>query len=383
MKAFRLPWAGSTVPRAILDVIRGCNITCDSCYNCAPESIKSLEEIESDLDFLISRRRLDAVSVIGGEVLLHPKICDIIRAIKKRGIIAEICTNGVLINDEILKKLKTAGIDVIFMHIELSQNRPDLPVNATLNDLRSLCETKAKLIAGYGIDAGLTITAGQDKFNELRELIKLTIESPHINFILVTCHRDHSNIRVIYGDLDKGMVAKRKDSLSIDSCSRLSMKDVVPFLYNELGLKPFSYMGSNIDDKDPRWISYLVGSIIDVKGEVTSSCIKSSFFELLFMKLSLMIKGKYPVNIKQNSSAFRLQLFFNALMGGNFFNNFKFLLKSFKDNPTIRIKKLLIQNLAEVLPDGRVIHCKECPDAVAKKDHLVPVCICDLVDVTG
>ncbi len=377
----RLPWKGEFVPHAILDVNRGCNIMCRACFNYNQKSIKSFTEIESELDYLLSRRRLSSIAILGGEVLLHPQIIEIVKLIKSKDISAEIFTNGLLLDDEFSNKLKDAGIDIIFLHIQLDQKRPDFPEKATLKDLRSLYEQKAKLLAKYGIDSGIIYTAKKDSFDELLEIVKLAIESPYLNYLCVTCYRDHSNIQRIKGDIDQGFFATLKNSNPADTRGKLSLEEVSSFLNKELGLMPFAFIGSNVDDNDPRWLSFLVGSFKDHHNNIYYDSIKSSFLELLLMILCRIVQGKYPTYLKQKPAEFKMQLILNALAGGSFSRNVKLLSKSWRANTAIRAKRLVIQNLAEVLENGKIVHCLNCPDAVPKNNHLVPVCICDLVDV--
>lgn len=381
VKAMRLPWEGEFVPRAILDVNRGCNITCRACYNYNQESTKSITEIEAELNYLFSRRRLTSIAILGGEVLLHPQICEIVKLIKSKGICAEICTNGLLLDEEFSKKLKEAGIDIIYLHIGLDQKRPDLPEEATLKDLRSLYERKAKILAKYGIDAGIIFTVNKDSFAELLEIVKLAIESPYLNYLCVTCYRDHSNIQRIKGDIDQGFFATLKNINPTDTGGKVSLEEVSSFLNKELGLIPFAFIGSNVDDNDPRWLSFLVGSFNDHQNKLYYDSIKSSFFESLLMFLCRIIQGKYPSYLSQNPTGFKLQLILNALAGGSFSRNVKLLFKSLRAKTALRTKRFVIQNLAEVLENGKIVHCLNCPDVVPKKNHLVPVCLCDLVDV--
>ena len=129
--AIRLPWTSDTVPHAVLDILRGCNIRCRDCYNLQPDHVRPLAEIEEQLDALMCLRRLQSVSIVGGEITLHPDLVEIIRLVRQRGLFVELFTNGVALNDDLLARLKEAGANVIFLHIEPQQRRPDLPAEAT------------------------------------------------------------------------------------------------------------------------------------------------------------------------------------------------------------------------------------------------------------
>ena len=177
-RTLKLPWEGEYVPHALLDVIRGCNITCRACYNTAPERAKPLEKIREELDILCRRRRLDSVAIIGGEPTLHPNLCKIVRMIKARDIHVEIFTNGLLAEGELLAELHAAGADMVFLHIDAHQDRPELPPERTVNDLRNLWKKKAAAVAAAGMSVGLAVTAYPDAVADIDEAMRFVLTSP-------------------------------------------------------------------------------------------------------------------------------------------------------------------------------------------------------------
>jgi MoaA/NifB/PqqE/SkfB family radical SAM enzyme len=93
--AMQLPWTMKNVPHAVLDILRGCNVRCRDCYNLQPDYIKPLAEIETQLDELLRLRQLHSVSIVGGEITLHPNLVEIVRRVRRRGLFVELFTNGV------------------------------------------------------------------------------------------------------------------------------------------------------------------------------------------------------------------------------------------------------------------------------------------------
>jgi MoaA/NifB/PqqE/SkfB family radical SAM enzyme len=158
-----LPWTPENVPHAVLDILRGCNIRCRDCYNLQPDHVKSLSEIDAQLDSLIRLRKLQSISIVGGEPTLHPDLVEIVRRVRRRGLFVELFTNGVDLNDQLLAGLKRAGTNVIFLHIEPNQRRPDLPAESAADELRRLRAEKSALVAAHGIEVGLAVTAYPDK----------------------------------------------------------------------------------------------------------------------------------------------------------------------------------------------------------------------------
>lgn len=374
--AWHLPWGKETVPHALLDIIRGCNISCNACYNARAESIKSIDEVEAELKTLLSMRQLASVSLVGGEVLLHPRLCDIIRLAKSFGLCVQVFTNGLLLDDEKLECLKHAGLDMIFIHIDGGQTRPDLPAHPSPDQLRTLWEEKTLLVARHGIDVGLTMTAFEEKMTDVLDMVSYTVDSAHVNYLLVTLFRDMDNYSAIHGNLHTGLrgVLRDPDRLRTDNLTNVHM---ATYLKDRLGLKPFGFIGSNMKADDPRWLSYLVVSQRKGLSETIWHSIKAGGFEKAFLAMTLRATGKYPMYRRQNTFQLMVQLLMNGLTGGDLAGNMKFILECCLSGSRPGLKRLLFQCPAEIGKDGSVTHCLNCPDAVLRKGNLVPVCISD------
>lgn len=375
--AWTLPWRGPDVPHAVVDILRGCNISCTACYNTAPPCTKPLADIEAELDRLLELRRLSSVTVVGGEITLHPDLCEIVRAIKHRGLHAELCTNGLDLDDAFTERISQAGADIIYLHIERGQRRPDLPAPNDPQAVRALREEKVDLVARHGIDVGLTVTARDDWQATVQAAVQFTLDSQYVNYLLVTLCRDVQAIRVIRGDLEQGLTGEVTGPTASES---LSNREVAAFVQGTFGFQPFGVMGSSVDPEDPRWLSYFLGTVRASGGTLRVVPLRASWFERVAVRLVRQITGRYPMYLPQNGRAFRLQLLLNALTGGAVASNLLLLWRSLGRGAESRAKRLLFQNPAEVAPDGRVVHCRHCPDAVLKGDRLVPVCIADRVE---
>jgi len=173
--AMQLPWTMKNVPHAVLDILRGCNVRCRDCYNLQPDYKRPLAEIETQLDELLRLRQLHSVSIVGGEITLHPDLVEIVRCVRRRGLFVELFTNGVALNERLLTELKQAGANLIFLHIEPDQRRADLPINSTADDLRKLRESKVAIVAAHGIEVGLAVTIYPDKLAELEEAVRFAL----------------------------------------------------------------------------------------------------------------------------------------------------------------------------------------------------------------
>jgi hypothetical protein len=376
--AMQLPWTSETVPHAVLDILRGCNIRCRDCYNLQPDHIKPLAEIEAQLDALMRLRKLQSVSIVGGEITLHPDLVEIVRRVRRRGLFVELFTNGVLLNDDLLARLKQAGANVIFLHIESQQRRPDLRAESTNEDLKRLRREKASMIAAHGIEAGLTVTAYPDKPHEIEDAVAFALESPHVCYLLVTLWRDVGRMPAITGDLAAGMLCssdKIQSAVQREACP----EELCRWLEQQFGIAPFAFLGSNLNQAEPRWLSYLTATTHRNGELLQQRSLRPTWVERCFLEISRKLTGRYPFYQRQRSWQTGFHLLLNGLAGGGIFGNLKLLIRATQPGGRIAAKRFLFQWPATFDESGRLIHCQCCPDAVLKDGHLVPLCISDLV----
>jgi MoaA/NifB/PqqE/SkfB family radical SAM enzyme len=102
---------------------RRCNLSCTYCneYDDFSKPVPTETIIHrinrlADLGTVI-------VTLSGGEPLLHPDLDDIIRAMRRRGLIAGMITNGYLLTPDRVKRLNQAGLD--WLQISIDNVMPD------------------------------------------------------------------------------------------------------------------------------------------------------------------------------------------------------------------------------------------------------------------
>jgi len=378
-QALQLPWTLETVPHAVLDILRGCNIRCRDCYNLEPDRIRPLAEIEAQLDALLHLRKLHSVSLVGGEITLHPELVEIVRLVRRRGLFVELFTNGVALNDDLLVRLKEAGANVIFLHIENDQRRPDLPVGSTTEDLKRLRAEKASLIAAHGIEVGLAVTAYPDKPDEVEEAVAFTLASPHLCYLLVTWWRDVGRMLPITGDLHGGLFSEPQPSRRPAIEREARPGQLCEQMEHAFKISPFAYLGSNLDSADPRWMSFLIATVHRQAKPIQHHSLRPTWVEKAFLTASRKLTGRYPFYQKQNFGRTGFHLLLNGLASGGLWKSLKLLGGAARPGARLTAKRLLFQWPATMDETGRVIHCQCCPDAVLKDGRLVPLCISDLV----
>ena len=149
-KLYRLPWSVTDNVISWLEPTKECNIYCDGCYSAnAKGSHKSLAQVRSDLDVFEKFRQTDAVSVAGGDPLVHPEIVEVVRMIASRGLKPVVNTNGHGLTPSLLRDMKSAGLAGFTFHVDSLQTRPGWK-GATELELNELRQEYADRVAEVG-----------------------------------------------------------------------------------------------------------------------------------------------------------------------------------------------------------------------------------------
>jgi len=101
-----------------------------------------LEEMKKRLD-LLADMGTSIITISGGEPLLHPEMDEIIRHIRRRGMIAGMITNGFLLTKDRIDRLNHAGLE--HLQISIDNTKPD---DVSLKSLKTL-DQKLELLANY------------------------------------------------------------------------------------------------------------------------------------------------------------------------------------------------------------------------------------------
>src|SRR5438105_9566859 len=95
---------------------RRCNLACTYCNEFDDFSKPvPLEEMKKRLDILADMGT-SIITISGGEPLMHPDLDEVIRHIRRRGMIAGLITNGFYLNKERTERLNQAGLE----HLQIS-----------------------------------------------------------------------------------------------------------------------------------------------------------------------------------------------------------------------------------------------------------------------
>jgi len=171
---------------AHLITIRRCNLSCAYC--------NEYDDFSKPIVLEVMFRRVDRlaalgttiISLSGGEPLLHPQLEEIIRRVRRRGILAGMITNGYLLTPPRIERLNRAGLD----HLQISIDNL-LPDEVSKKSLKVLARyaifqvninsvlgspmrhpEDALVVARRALELGFTSTVGilHDRHGQLQRL---------------------------------------------------------------------------------------------------------------------------------------------------------------------------------------------------------------------
>src|ERR1700720_1744254 len=125
--------------------MRRCNLDCGYCneYDQVSKPVP-IEEMKRRLDILADMGT-SIITISGGEPLMHPELEEIIRHIRKRGMIAGMITNGFLLSKERIGTLNEAGLE----HLQISIDNL-VPDQVSKKSLKTL-DVRLEWLAEYSV----------------------------------------------------------------------------------------------------------------------------------------------------------------------------------------------------------------------------------------
>lgn len=144
-----------------------CQCKCKHCGSAFYATKKAEEMSSQELKDLMKQMpavHTDTVSFFGGEPLLRDDICDLIAFGKQQGLGTVVDTNGVALDEPMAKRLKDAGLDMVFISIDSAN--PDVH-----NELRGIPGLFDKAVAAinyskkYGIHTRIATYVDRERLN--------------------------------------------------------------------------------------------------------------------------------------------------------------------------------------------------------------------------
>ncbi|UCH21460.1 MAG: radical SAM protein [Deltaproteobacteria bacterium] len=170
---YRLPWNLPDNGLSWLEPTTECNLRCEGCYRDATgPGHKTLQQVREDLEVFKKFRKSDCMSIAGGDPLVYPQIVELVGMIKDMGWKPIINTNGLALDDMLLRELKKAGVFGFTLHVDTSQKRPEVKA-ATETELNELRLYYAKMLAEVGgIACSFNATVSEKTVHEIPAMVK-------------------------------------------------------------------------------------------------------------------------------------------------------------------------------------------------------------------
>lgn len=158
--------------------MRRCNLACGYCneYDNYSQPVP-LEEMRARLDKLADLGT-SIITISGGEPMMHPDIYEIVRHIRKRGMIAGLISNGYYMKPERIEELNKAGLQ--YLQISIDNLEPD---EVSKKSLKVLDKKLQHLAAGANFQVNINSVIGggiknpEDALTIARRAIELGFSS--------------------------------------------------------------------------------------------------------------------------------------------------------------------------------------------------------------
>jgi MoaA/NifB/PqqE/SkfB family radical SAM enzyme len=125
--------------------MRQCNLACTYCNEFDDFSKPvTLEEMKKRLDALADMGT-SIITISGGEPLMHPELDEVIRHIRRRGMIAGLITNGFYLNRDRIERLNKAGLE----HLQISIDNV-VPDDVSRKSLKTL-DGRLEMLAQWAV----------------------------------------------------------------------------------------------------------------------------------------------------------------------------------------------------------------------------------------
>lgn len=377
---YRLPWSLNDNVLGWLEPTKKCNLYCEGCYSTnESQSHKSLERVRQDMDVFVAKRRVDSISIAGGDPLTHPQIVDIVRIIKDEYKLKPVLnTNGLALTAELVRSLKEAGLTGFTFHIDASQHRPKWKgaTNEQLNQLRLFY---AQMVADAGgLGCAFNCTIFPDTLSDVPMLMKWS--SDHIDIV-------HSMVFILYRTSrakDFTFFAQGKavdaEELVYHDQSKLDRPLVAADVISRIrevdpSFEPAAYLGGT---KDPNSFKWLLSGRIGAPGR-THGWVGGRYMEAIqtghHMLFGRYLAYTHPSMLSAGRSMLPL---FSPIDSGvrsiarRWVSDLRRHPRHLKDK--LHFQSVLIIQPIDMMPDGEMNMCDGCPDMTVHNGELVWSC---------
>jgi len=374
-KIYRLPWNLADNASTWLEVTTACDLKCLGCYRENTGLHKKVQELEKELELIKKLRKTDSIAIAGGEPLLHPDLEKIVFLIKKKGWKPCLVTNGNVISEDILTRLKKAGLYKISFHVDSRQNRPGWE-NKNESELNLLRRQYAELVKRIGgISCNFIATIYPETLNEIGDIVLWAKKNiALVNALHFTCHRAASYDCDYFVNGEKVDIAKTAYLLPKATGEKVDVFQIVD-KFREIypDLEPCAYLNGTEKADSVKWLfSGIIGNDQEVYGYIGSAALEfvQSFYHFF--------KGRYFSTLRP--SRFGIWSWLSWMWIFDYLSR-QALRKYFKKlsfpPQNLYLQMISVVQPIDILPDGRQDMCDGCPDQTIWRGELVYSCRLD------
>ncbi len=372
---YRLPWSLPDNAIAWLEPTAKCNLACDGCYRANEDQHKSLAEIDEELDVFEQFRTADGISIAGGDPLCHPQIVEIVRMAAQRGWKPILNTNGLALEEELLRDLKRAGLMGLTFHIDSKQGRPHWK-GKTEQEHNVLRLQYAEMVARVGgLSCAFNSTVFDDTLDAVPDLVDWAQRHIDIVHVMVfICYR----AAVLEGSFDYYVGGQRLD-MSPLAYTYLSAKDRIDLSAREVLTKireripdfqPSAYLNGTEQPDSFKWLlTTRVGTKRKIYGYLGPKTAELS------QVMHHLFTGRYlayasPTTMRHGRSMLWLAAV-DPILRRTFGKVFRDPGASFR---RLQMQSIMIIQPIDILSDGRQNMCDGCPDMTVWNGQLAWSC---------
>ena len=377
---YRLPWTLTDNVIAWLEPTSKCNLACEGCYRQNSDDHKPLEEIAKDLDVFAKYRKFDGVSIAGGDPLTHPKVVDIVRLVASRGYKPVLNTNGLALNEELLRDLKKAGLVGLTFHIDSKQGRPGWKDKSELD----LCELRLRFAEMAhrvgGLSCAFNATVYEDTLKYIPDLVEWAQD--HIDIVHVMVFIAYREA-VLQGEFDYFAGGKQVDAKPLvyavnqrEQRDDISAREMVAKVQERFpDFTPAAYLGGSEKPDSFKWL--MAGRI--GTSERISGYVGPKLMEVVQTGHHLFTGRYLAYGAPSMLGAGRATMAGGALIDRGSRKALWNWLKGVRQDPISILEQQHFQSILfiqpiDVLPDGRQNMCDGCPDITVHEGELVWSC---------
>jgi hypothetical protein len=386
---YRLPWNFADNGISWLEPTTDCNLRCEGCYrDPTGPGHKTLQEVREDLEVFKKYRKSDCMSIAGGDPLVYPQIVELVRMIKDMGWKPIINTNGLALDDILLRELKKAGVFGFTIHIDTSQKRPDVKA-ATETELNELRLYYARMLAEVGgLACSFNATVSEKTVHEIPGIVLWAQKNADIVHTMVFILFRSPGLA---GDFDFFANGKKIESDGLYKDTEwggeyyLMAPDIVEKIKEADHLyEPSAYLNGTANPNSLKW---LLASRIVLNGKIMGY-VSPRFMELVqtFNHLSTGTYLAYagPKSTASGKTAAFVTGLFDKQMRRIFFN----ILGNALIDPLNFFRSAHFQSIMIIQPvnfeaDGRQDMCDGCPDITVHDGKLVWSCRLEELNAFG